>query len=169
MLALPIDGYGKYTTKEILLVYAYILMAYLSFVIYFISFLCIRGSDLMLRLEDESNIDALSLRNDGQVELDNNENSADNQASNQQSNLRQSDESNRRRQRLDLMMLYATNIRNEMEQMEQRSQLQNSNPRINEDSYDMRIGRYRNHANNDPQRFRDAYQIVTLEECKVEN
>ena len=52
LLALPIDGYSKYTTEEILLVYAYILMAYWSTVIYYISFLCERHGSLIKFCED---------------------------------------------------------------------------------------------------------------------
>ena len=65
ILALPIDGYSKYSTKEILLVYAYVLMAYSSIIIYYLSFLYQKdqnnredrkNSDLVDRAADRSRI-----------------------------------------------------------------------------------------------------------------
>ena len=55
MLALPIDGYSKYTTEEILLVYAYILMAYFSTVIYILSFLSVKHGSLSAFIKDWTN------------------------------------------------------------------------------------------------------------------
>ena len=88
ILALPIHGYSRYSTKEILLAYAYILMAYLSIIICYLSFLYEEHSSLVDREADRSSIDVLSSRNDVRMlpEDNANANSVHNQSSNQELN-----------------------------------------------------------------------------------
>ena len=174
MLALPIDGYNKYTTEEMLLAYAYILMAYLSIAIYFLSFLCERRSHLQTRLENQTSIennishapiDNFPNRNDVQFDSDSMINQNDHQPSNQDLDLElyQSDEFDLRRQSNE-----SESIHIDLRQIEEQNQYQDLS--IFEDSlFSNRDDRFIDNANDNSQHSSDVYQPTTLEQCKIDN